>query len=320
MSNKIIEKLVSERKSYKETNTFSNEPGIYALFFSGKDFPLEGCQPKADEIIYIGKTESSQASRDRDTHFATGKTGSSTLRRSFGAMLRKQMNLKPLPRGQADIEKNRTSHFKFDNASEVKITDWMISNLGLAFYPYSRPVAEIDRLETELISVLTPILNIDRKNPSNPWKSIIQALRKETGLIAYGNPSPSKPKAAPVARPKQATPKQTFTISTIDSANVHKYEDIWKQIIPAVTNAMSNGKSLELNLGRTAFDRVGNRKSYSFRLDLNNGRVVNNIGGSAVARDLARVLESNALFMNAAKGKKLVLRLDGKFSFTVSSN
>ena len=104
----------------------------------------------------------------------------------------------------------------------------------------------------------------------------------------------------------------------IDSANVHKYEDIWKQIIPATTDAVSNGNLLELNLGRTAFDRVGNRKSYSFRLELNNGSVANNIGGSAVARDLARVLESNALFMNAAKGKKVVLRLDGKFTFTVT--
>lgn len=317
MTKSIIEELVSQRRPYSHTGAFSSEPGIYALFFVGKEFPLAGCYPKEGEIIYIGKTESSQASRDRDTHFASGKTGSSTLRRSFGAMLRKEMNLKPIPRGQADIEKNRTSHFKFDGPSEEKLTKWMRSNLGLSFYPYNRSKSEIDELETELIQELTPILNIDRKNAANPFKPVIQLLRKETGLIAYGNPMPSKPKATPVSKAKLETPQKPKIMSAIDTSAVHKYEDIWKQLVPKITEAVTAGKSLELNLGRTAFDRVGNRKSYSFRLDLNNGRVANNIGGSAVARDLARVLESNAPFMNAAKGKGLVFRLDGKFVFTV---
>jgi hypothetical protein len=317
MSTTIIDQLIKGRKPYRQTATFSDKPGIYALFFIGRQFPLEGCKPIEEQIIYIGKTESSQASRDRDTHFADGKTGSSTLRRSFGAMLRKEFGLKPLPRGEADIEKNRTSHFKFDAASERKLSAWMQDNLALSFYDYHRPPAEIDRLETELITGLVPVLNIDRKNPSNPFKIAIQALRKETGLLAYGNPLPPKPltapKAAAKAGPKTVAP--SVRLHAINLATVHKYEDIWKQLLPTMTEAVANGKALELNLGRAAFDAVGNRKSYAFRLDLNNGRATNNIGGSAVARDLARILAENPKFMAAAKGKGVVMRLDGGFVF-----
>lgn len=323
MSKAIIDKLTAGRRPYAQTDTFSNRPGIYALFFIGKKFPLVGCNPADGQIIYIGKTESSQASRDRDTHFADGKSGSSTLRRSFGAMLRKEFGLVPIPRNTTDIEKGRTNHFKFDAVSERKLSEWMRSNLALSFYEYDRPPAEIDRLETDLIHALTPILNIDRKNPANPFKSVIQALRKESGLMGHGQPQRLKrvstpkavatpvKKAAPVARP-------TVALHAIKVADVHKYEDIWKQLLPTITEAVSNGRSLELNLGRAAFDAVGNRKSYAFRLDLNNGRPTNNISGSAVARDLARVLGENAKFMAAAQGKGVVMRLDGCFVFQLN--
>jgi len=41
------------------------------------------------------------------------------------------------------------------------------------------------------------------------------------------------------------------------------------------------------------FEKVGIRKSYSFNLEFLNGALANNISGSAVARDLARVLEND---------------------------
>ena len=319
----IIDKLIAERKPYRAVHSFSDKPGIYALFFMGDEFPLEGCQPNEGEIIYIGKTETSQKSRDRDTHFATGKTGSSTLRRSFGAMLRQKFSLTAIPRGQADIAKRRLTKFKFDDASEVKLTQWMQNKLGLSYFEFDRAPVEIDCLETDLIRELVPVLNIDRKNPNNLWKPKIQALRKETGILAYDGKTSSRPKAEPEPKSPPKTnpkvqPKNTLNImSEIDTTNVHKYEHIWQQLVPKIREALTTEKPLEVNLGRTPFDKVGNRKSYSFRLELNNGLPVNNIGGSAVARDLARVLEHNALFMDVAKGKQTVLRLDSKFTFTV---
>lgn len=180
----IIQQLINDSTPYLEIDSFSTTPGIYALFFIGKSFPLTAYSPKINEVIYIGKTESSQASRDRDTHFATGKTGSSTLRRSFGAMLRNRLKLNPIPRGKSDIKKGRTSHFKFDKASEIKLSDWMQKNLALSFYEHAGSMTALDQLETELIQELVPILNIDRKNPSNSHREAISALRKASSLVA----------------------------------------------------------------------------------------------------------------------------------------
>jgi len=226
MNNEIIRSLI-KKKSYHAISSFSKSPGIYALFFHGSEFPLPGYNPKEDEIIYLGKTESSQASRDRDTHFSSGKTGSSTIRRTFGALLREKLELKPIIRSQSDIIKGRISHYKFDQLSEEKLTKWMVQNLGLSFYEVKASASEIDRLETHLIQIQKPILNIDRKTSNKPWKTKIQAKRKETGHLAYKN----REEAIEIPiRLKQEIKTATRIIS--DGSNVvHKYESIWKNYV-----------------------------------------------------------------------------------------
>jgi hypothetical protein len=86
-------------------------------------------------------------------------------------------NLHPIPRNCKDYKKGRSSHFKFDNESEYKITDWMEKNLALSFYEYPKTKNEIEELESEIIKKLVPILNIS-KNPKNPYKNILLNLRK----------------------------------------------------------------------------------------------------------------------------------------------
>lgn len=167
----IINQLKNNRRRFNSITKFSNQPGIYAVFFFGKDFPLEK-KLINDEIIYIGKTESSQQSRDANTHFKSGKTGSSTLRRSLGALLREEMELVPMPRNDKDFKKGRTTFFKFNNYSEVRLTNWMEENLGLSFYEYPTTSAGIDFLETQLIKIAKPILNL-AKNPNNPFSDYI---------------------------------------------------------------------------------------------------------------------------------------------------
>lgn len=135
------------------------------------------------QIIYIGKTESSEEKRGTKTHFTTGKTGSSTVRKSIGSILCAKENLKPIPRNETDYKKKRFSHFKFDNQSEKKITNWMENNLALSFYEYPRTKQEIEDLETELIAELVPILNIS-KNSKNSFKDTLQSLRKNCALMA----------------------------------------------------------------------------------------------------------------------------------------
>jgi hypothetical protein len=222
----VIKHLQADSKPFIEISIFDDKPGIYSLYFHGSKFPFSSYQPKPGEIIYIGKTESSQQARDADTHFTSGKTGSSTIRRTFGSFLMTSLKLIPIPRGVADIEQGRLTHFKFDNDSENRLTEWMKMNLGLAFYAYPYSRREIDELETQLIQKLVPVLNIDRKNPGNQHASEIKKLRKQVGLIAYrGHPVERITEAN--AFPKNA-PKPK-SIATYVTGSIHKYEDIWNQ-------------------------------------------------------------------------------------------
>ena len=180
----IISILKEKEEDFLNIKSFSSKPGIYAIFYIGKDFPILGDEVKKHQIIYIGKTEKSQDSRDAKTHFSSGKTGSSTVRKSIGSILCGFHNLKPIPRNDKDYEKGRNSHFMFDEPSEEIITKWMQSNLALSFYDYSKSHIEIDSLETEIIHGLIPVLNIDYKNPKNPYKKKIKSFRKICALAA----------------------------------------------------------------------------------------------------------------------------------------
>lgn len=303
----VILHLKSNATLYRSIKNFSDQPGIYALFFVGNEFPLKQVQPSKDQIVYIGKTESSQISRDRNTHFASGKTGSSTLRRSFGAMLMKDLSLKPIPRSKSNSSTERTSHYKFDKPSEEKLTQWMQENLGLSFYPFPCGKKAIDNLETQLIDDLRPILNIDRKNPQNPYGSLIRSLRKITGLKAYNTSLDLNTDT--IVTPTIFTSAKQVTNKDLSTYTIHKYEDIWTNILSDIILAVEEKTNKYICFNKATFDRAGNRKSYSFRVDLIDNKVSNNIKGSAVARDLARVVNNSSKFRLAAKNKHVVFKL-----------
>jgi hypothetical protein len=183
----IIDLLIERETDYLKIKSFSKLPGVYAIFYIGNSFPVFGDSVKKHQIIYIGKTESSQEKRDAKTHFTTGKTGSSTVRKSIGSLLNVNESLTPIPRNESDYLKGRYSHFKFDLKSEETITSWMKNNLALAFYEFPESKMLIDILETEVIQKLQPILNIDHKNPNNPYKNEIRKLRKDCAIIASKN-------------------------------------------------------------------------------------------------------------------------------------
>lgn len=164
----ISEYLISKQTALKQIKNFSSLPGIYSLTFIGTSFPLDGFTLPEHKIIYIGKTESSQQSRDANTHFKSGKTGSSTVRKSIGALLSQSEEIIQIIRSWTDIEKGRTSHYKFDDTSEEKVTQWMLDNLAVSFYQYPASKTEINQLETQLINFLQPVLNIDAKKCRQP--------------------------------------------------------------------------------------------------------------------------------------------------------
>ena len=301
----IIKVLRERETDFLKTRTFSQLPGIYAFFYIGNDFPLLGDSVTKHQIIYIGKTESSQEKRDSKTHFTTGKTGSSTVRKSIGSILCAKENLKPIPRNDSDYAKGRFSHFKFDNVSEIKITNWMENNLALSFYEYPKTKQEIEDLETEIINELVPILNIS-KNPKNAFKKTLQQLRKNCALIAAKDYNKRKQ----VAKNNSIENHQNLT----NMSSSGKYFDLWLKQRSIIKDKLENSATKQsIQLNPEEFKKVGNRASYSFNLEFKDGIVANNVDGTAVARDLAKVLENSTDIKELLKEGHYKINMDRRF-------
>jgi hypothetical protein len=84
-------------------------PGLYAIYGDDqahRELRLHDdaeAHSAPDVPLYIGKAEESFVSRDLKDHFAavpgsTARTGGSTVRRSFAALLRKSLDLQGVPR------------------------------------------------------------------------------------------------------------------------------------------------------------------------------------------------------------------------------
>jgi len=301
----IIELLKEKETDFLKIKSFSKYPGIYAFFFIGNDFPLLGDSVSKNQIIYIGKTESSQEKRDAKTHFMTGKTGSSTVRKSIGSLLCKQEKLQPIPRNETDYKKGRFSHFTFDSQSEEKITNWMINNLALSFFEYLGTKQEIEDLETEIINELVPILNIS-KNFKNAFKDTLQGLRKNCALIAAKDFNQKKIANRPGLNATQKIKNHMVSAG--------KYTDLWTKQRIAIKEKLGIATTKQsIQLDSEDFDRVGKRSSYSFNLEFVNGIVGNNIDGSAVARDLAKVLENSKEIKEILKTGHFKINMDRQF-------
>ena len=178
----IIVKLKYGLVPFSEIREFSPNPGIYAVGYTGDNFPFPTGENVINngDIIYIGKSEKSQKSRDAQTHFKSGKTGSSTLRRSLGAILREDLDLQPIPRSKTE---SRMRDYKFIEESEKQLTEWMIENLSISFFEIDEGKRIIRKSEIFIIQELRPILNITH-NSSNPYVGMLKELRAKCKKIA----------------------------------------------------------------------------------------------------------------------------------------
>lgn len=75
------------------------------------------------------------------------------------------------------------------------------------------------------------------------------------------------------------------------------YHSLWQKYLKVIEILLSNAIKGEqsLRLHKHEFEISGNRKEsgYTFTLEIKKGRVVNNIKGSAVARDLYDILKGS---------------------------
>ena len=103
------------------------------------------------------------------------------------------------------------------------------------------------------------------------------------------------------------------------SGSQGKYSNIWRNTLPAISEILDSSESWEsIALNPKDFALAGNRKSYSFNLEIDNGIVSNNISGSAVARDLAAGLSNSSSMKSILKTGYFKFRMDNNFTLWVS--
>lgn len=167
----------------------SPTPGLYAIYGDDQAWIDLGLTPTPDQALYVGKSEDNLVRRELDTHFAANpmlkpRTGSSTVRRSFAALLRTQLDLHAVPRNPENPE--RFSNFGLPTADDARLTAWMHERLTLAVW--ERPatlVTPLTAVEVSIIRLWTPPLNIkDNPRPLARLRQARQAMAKEASIAA----------------------------------------------------------------------------------------------------------------------------------------
>lgn len=143
-------------------------PGLYAIYGDEQAWKDLGLSPSPDQPLYVGKAEASLVSRDLNGHFAmnpnsTPRTGGSTVRRSFAALLREALDLRAVPRNLAKPE--RFANYALADGGDIRLNEWMHARLTLATWAVpagaSVPLGDV---ETAVIVRFTPPINL-HKNP-----------------------------------------------------------------------------------------------------------------------------------------------------------
>ena len=171
--------IVKEIGSGPESITDANipaKPAVYGIFAVIPDC-LPTVQLSRTDFLYIGKSID-LASRG---HFQAGKTSSSTLRRTLGALLKQEMGLRANARGRGRDPKDFTN-YRFDENGEQKLTEWMKANLQIGF---SIVIDDINEIEKRLVRYCEPVLNLTLW--ANPQAGKIKALRKTCANEARTN-------------------------------------------------------------------------------------------------------------------------------------
>jgi hypothetical protein len=182
----LLRQLEKSARPLTEVASYSRRPGIYGFFLLTGRLCIgrETLTTGNGALLYIGKTESSQQKRDVGEHLADGQTGRSTLRRSFGSLLREELNLRPQPRSDTEKSTRRFTNFKFDTAGEERLTAWMKNHLGLGFCELpDLTIPELKTREKRLIRSAKPPLNID-SNSESPYLAALKSAREQCAALA----------------------------------------------------------------------------------------------------------------------------------------
>jgi len=147
--------------------------GLYAIYGDATVWAEVGLGAPPDERpLYVGKAEASLVSRDLDTHFGSGRTGSSTVRRSFAALLCDSLDLHAQPRNPAKPE--RPANYGLADDGDRRLSDWMRHHLTLAVWA-KREGVRLLNVERAVLECWKPPLNL--KDVLTPWTGQVSAAR-----------------------------------------------------------------------------------------------------------------------------------------------
>jgi hypothetical protein len=132
-------------------------------------------EPPDARPLYVGKAEVSLVSRDLKTHFRSGRTGQSTVRRTFAALLRTELELHPVPRNAA--KPDHPAMYALLPDDDAKLTAWMTELLEIATWTKPIDCTELVAVEVAVIRGWCPPLNI-KDNASSPWKPTLSQARR----------------------------------------------------------------------------------------------------------------------------------------------
>jgi hypothetical protein len=163
-----LQALLQTRSAISELSAPS-ESGAYAIYLRTKGL-LEPFKEVGRGLIYIGLS-TNLADREFEQHFSSANTGRSTLRRSLGAILKRQLALVAIPRAPGPSESN-VRNYCFLEDGETRLTNWMCEHLEIGVYASPKYL----ELENFLVPELKPPLNLNKWR--NPHRTEIMELRK----------------------------------------------------------------------------------------------------------------------------------------------
>jgi hypothetical protein len=137
-------------------------------------------QALIERVLYVGKAQTSLSSRLADTHFATDKTGWSTVRRTFGALLGFSPTLRPtrLTRPTQRQLMTMSANYGLRPPDERRLTEWMCEQLDVR--TFASDWTPLKQLERAVGALLKPPLDQERPpmwHP-NPWYEFVAAARE----------------------------------------------------------------------------------------------------------------------------------------------
>lgn len=141
--------------------------GLYSVFVR-EQIELPRVSLGSRRLLYIVMTNDCFTKRD---HFSHPHSGTSSPRRTLGALLKDQLNLVPQPRG-GENDRNRFRNYRFSDQGELSLSKWMSQALLI-----NRLKLEIDvrSIEKRVIASLEPPLNLT--DWPNPQRAAVKHLR-----------------------------------------------------------------------------------------------------------------------------------------------